>query len=90
MLRANEKFIFLLFSWIGGIVALRGIENLEGGMFKFADWGTDEDLTFIKIYGKIKWGIFIHTAIGVYLPIVEVYATHNGLPRFPLLLFLLE
>ena len=64
LLRANEKFIFPFFSWVGGIVALRGIENLEGGMFEFADWGINEDLTFIKICSIIKWGIFIYAAMG--------------------------
>ena len=59
-------------------------------MFEFADWGTYEDLTFIKIYGIIKWGIFIHAAMGVYSQIVGVYITHNGLPQFLYYSFLLE
>ena len=32
-------------------------------MFEFADWGTYEDLTFIKIYGIIKWEIFIYISL---------------------------
>lgn len=56
-------------------------------MFEILDQGNNEDLTFIKIYGKIKWGIFIYAAMGVYSPIVEVYVTRNGLPRFPITLF---